>query len=95
MDQPFHTRADVLKALNRAYRDDIFRLFTAIEDGPDGPTATYWSLSGARYRVTVGRCTCPALRLCKHRVALAELTGTMDRLVPGWYDTPGTHQQAA
>jgi hypothetical protein len=79
----------VLRALARSYAEGTHERFIwfASEGGVVSGLCT-----GARdhqYFVLPGQCTCAAginNQLCKHRVALCDLTGTLDRLVPSFYE---------
>ncbi len=78
-----------LRALARAYDEgthDRF-LYVASQHGVTSGVCT-----GAHshvYFVTPMECTCLAGLnglLCKHRIALADMTGTLDRIVPHFYE---------
>ncbi len=79
----------VLRALARSYAEgthDRF-LYFASENGVVSGVCT--GACDHRYFVLPTACTCAAgacNQVCKHRVALADLTGTLDRIVPQFYE---------
>jgi len=79
----------VLRALARSYAEgthDRF-LYFASEAGIVSSVCT--GAHSHTYFVTPLECTCLAGlngHLCKHRVALCDLTGTLDRIVANFYE---------
>ena len=79
----------VLRALARAYRDDVHSRFAYANQIGETVFGLYNSPTGEQYAVTplVG-CTCEAGRhgqMCKHVAGLCDKLGRMDWLVEDFY----------
>jgi len=81
--------AAVLRSLARAYAEGIHARFWSIR--PINGETVGWFESAHRivYLVRLNECQCKAGQVgqfCKHRASLADLTGSLDQLVPGFYE---------
>ena len=79
----------VLRALARSYAERTHSkfLYVASEHGVVSGVCT--GAHSDTYHVLPTFCTCAAGLnglVCKHRVALCDLTGTLDRIVPSFYE---------
>jgi len=78
------------RALVRAYAEGCHGRFVDVWEQAGVAYGQYVSPTGETYHVCDGGCTCKAGArglLCKHRVALADLVGTLDRYIPGVYNS--------
>jgi hypothetical protein len=79
---------DAKRALARAYEGECHRHFTFIDADEEGADGFYVSPVGNEYVVSLAGCSCKGSRsgyLCRHQVALADLTGLLDKFIPGIY----------
>lgn len=84
-----HEIAIARRALDRAYAEGVHARLSRVEGhGRYQTIAHYHAPLGDRYTVLLNGCTCAAglnQRLCKHQVALADLTGQLDLFIPNAY----------
>jgi len=79
----------VLRALARSYAEGTHSKFTYVASQNGVTSGVCQGAHDHQYFVTPLECTCLAGLnglLCKHRVALCDLTGTLDRIVPSFYE---------
>jgi hypothetical protein len=75
------------RALVRAYEEGTHRNFSLIESNDFGAEGVY-RVGESIYLVTLAGCNCKggqAKMICKHCVALADLTGKLETYIPGVY----------
>jgi len=91
----------VLRALARAYDEGTHARFMYCASAAGIVCGVCTGAHSHTYFVTPQECTCLAGLnglLCKHRVALCDLTGTLDRLVVQFYErfvAPGADIETA
>jgi len=79
------------RALARAYEGECHRHFAVIESDEHGAEGVYRK-GDTLYFVTLAACSCRGSdngrtgNLCRHSLALADLTGKLDAFLPGIYD---------
>lgn len=80
------------RALARAYSEGVHSRFKSMESDGKGAIAAYLAPAGDTYVVQLTGCNCPGGQhhiICKHLIALADMTGNLDQFIPGVYDMEG------
>jgi len=78
------------RALRRAYAEGCHQRFRIVDDRSGCVYGQYVNPQGEVYHVCDGGCDCPGGRkglICKHLVSLLDLTGRLDQLIPGVYES--------
>jgi hypothetical protein len=87
------------RALARAYEGECHKRFRFIESENGVAEGLYVNEAGAWYFVSLVACTCLGSRsgrsgnLCRHQLALADLSGNLDRFIPDCYPDPTDSSQ--
>lgn len=78
------------RALRRAYAEGCHQRFQYVDDRSGCVYGKYVNPHGEVYHVCDAGCDCPGGKkglICKHRASLLDLTGRLDRLIPGVYES--------
>ncbi len=78
----------MIRSLRRAYSEGVHQRFWSLKPLNGETTGWFENAQHVVYLVTLEKCECLAGQhgqMCKHRAALADLTGSLDQLIEDFY----------